>query len=94
MAEVDLAGPLIFCLMFAATLLAVRLFSIYISFTDSSLVAQAGKVHFGYIYGVATLGCISLYAVRAPLILAVEEKEKRFMLFLTKYCFVFPTLRF
>ncbi|XP_003389583.1 PREDICTED: protein YIPF5 homolog [Amphimedon queenslandica] len=39
----DLAGPLIFCLLFGGTLLL------------------SGKVHFGYIYGVGLLGCISMY---------------------------------
>ena len=45
MQEADLAGPLVFCLMFGATLLAT------------------GRVQFGYIYGVAMLGCVGLYTV-------------------------------
>ncbi|KAH3671753.1 hypothetical protein OGAPHI_000458 [Ogataea philodendri] len=39
----DLAGPLIFCLLFG------------------SLLFLSGKTHFGYIYGVALLGTISLH---------------------------------
>ena len=39
----DLAGPLIFCLLFGILLLT------------------AGKVHFGYIYGVALFGSLSLH---------------------------------
>lgn len=39
----DLAGPLIFCLLFGMLLLS------------------AGKVHFGYIYGVALFGSLSLH---------------------------------
>lgn len=42
-ADCDLAGPLIFCLLFGTLLLA------------------AGKAHFGYIYGVALFGTISLH---------------------------------
>ena len=43
MDDSDVAGPIIFCLLFGTFLLL------------------SGKVHFGYIYGVAVLGCISLY---------------------------------
>ncbi|KAM3164817.1 Protein YIP [Lachancea thermotolerans] len=43
--DCDLAGPLIFCLLFGTLLLA------------------AGKVHFGYIYGVALFGTISLHTL-------------------------------
>lgn len=39
----DLAGPVLFCLIFAICLLL------------------AGKVHFGYIYGVALVGTVSLH---------------------------------
>ncbi|XP_062513795.1 protein YIPF5-like isoform X2 [Corticium candelabrum] len=45
MDDTDMAGPLIFCLLFGFLLLL------------------HGKVHFGYIYGVGVLGCLSLYAV-------------------------------
>lgn len=43
MADSDLAGPILFCLIFGTFLLL------------------AGKVHFGYIYGVALFGTISLH---------------------------------
>eukprot|EP00042_Codosiga_hollandica_P058885 m.894841 g.894841 ORF g.894841 m.894841 type:complete len:215 (-) comp59989_c0_seq8:2186-2830(-) len=43
--EADLAGPLIFCLLFASCLLA------------------RGKMHFGYIYGLALIGCLGLWAI-------------------------------
>lgn len=43
MMDSDLAGPILFCLIFATFLLL------------------AGKVHFGYIYGVALFGTISLH---------------------------------
>lgn len=43
MNDSDLAGPLIFCLIFGTFLLL------------------AGKVHFGYIYGVALFGTVSLH---------------------------------
>eukprot|EP00053_Salpingoeca_punica_P005128 m.52751 g.52751 ORF g.52751 m.52751 type:complete len:269 (-) comp13100_c0_seq1:293-1099(-) len=45
MDDTDLAGPLIFCLLLGAFLLA------------------SGKVHFGYIYGVAVMGCLGMYLV-------------------------------
>lgn len=45
MDDTDLAGPLLFCLLFGTSLLL------------------AGKVHFGYIYGVALLGWASLYGL-------------------------------
>lgn len=43
--DCDLAGPLIFCLLFGTFLL------------------MAGKVHFGYIYGVALFGTVSLHSL-------------------------------
>ncbi|KAK9470949.1 uncharacterized protein V1510DRAFT_421576 [Dipodascopsis tothii] len=41
----DLAGPILFCLLFGTCLLF------------------SGKVHFGYIYGVALLGTVSLHLI-------------------------------
>ena len=43
MDDSDVAGPILFCLLFGTFLLL------------------AGKVHFGYIYGVALLGSVSLH---------------------------------
>ncbi|KAI9018286.1 hypothetical protein DFJ74DRAFT_708509 [Hyaloraphidium curvatum] len=45
MNDTDLAGPLIFCLLFGGFLLL------------------SGKIHFGYIYGVAFMGTIGIYAI-------------------------------
>ncbi|CAG8610140.1 921_t:CDS:10, partial [Paraglomus occultum] len=45
MDDTDLAGPLLFCLVFGLSLLLT------------------GKVHFGYIYGVAVLGWFSIYMI-------------------------------
>lgn len=45
MDDVDLIGPILFCLLFGAFLLL------------------SGKVHFGYIYGLALLGCLSVYGI-------------------------------
>ncbi|KAI5845188.1 hypothetical protein DFP73DRAFT_548423 [Morchella snyderi] len=45
MDDSDVAGPILFCLLFGAFLLL------------------SGKVHFGYIYGVALLGSISLHLI-------------------------------
>jgi len=44
-ADQDLAGPLVFCLLFGASLLL------------------HGKIHFGYIYGIALLGSVGMYAL-------------------------------
>ena len=41
--DMDLAGPLLFCLALGFVLLL------------------RGKVHFGYIYGVGTIGCLAMY---------------------------------
>ena len=43
--DVDLAGPLVFCLAFAFSLLLL------------------GKIHFGYVYGIVTLGTVGMYAL-------------------------------
>ena len=45
MDDTDLAGPLVFCLLYGGFLLL------------------SGKIHFGYIYGVALLGCLSVYII-------------------------------
>jgi hypothetical protein len=45
MDDTDLAGPLLFCLIFGVSLLLT------------------GKIHFGYIYGVALLGWVSIYVI-------------------------------
>ncbi|KAF9166212.1 hypothetical protein DFQ27_008690 [Actinomortierella ambigua] len=45
MDDTDLAGPLLFCLLFGGFLLL------------------SGKHHFGYIYGVAVVGCTVLYLI-------------------------------
>ena len=43
--DVDLAGPLVFCLAFACSLLLL------------------GKIHFGYVYGIVTLGTVGMYSL-------------------------------
>lgn len=43
--DVDLAGPLVFCLAFAFSLLLL------------------GKIHFGYVYGIVTLGTVGMYSL-------------------------------
>ncbi|XP_078266739.1 protein YIPF5-like [Rhinoraja longicauda] len=45
MKETDLAGPIVFCLAFGATLLL------------------AGKVQFGYVYGISVFGCLAIYTL-------------------------------
>ena len=77
MNDTDLAGPLIFCLLFGLVLLLVSqslslslslLLHIHCAYPIISslillLYLQHGKVHFGYIYGVGLLGCTSMYVV-------------------------------
>ncbi len=60
--DADLAGPLIFCLLFGSFLLAVAK---YLSSIYSRL--KSGKVHFGYIYGMALMSCAGMYSVRCPM---------------------------
>lgn len=43
--DVDLAGPLVFCLAFASSLLLL------------------GKIHFGYVYGIVSLGTFGMYSL-------------------------------
>ncbi|CAF3675726.1 unnamed protein product [Rotaria socialis] len=43
--DVDLAGPLVFCLAFACSLLLL------------------GKINFGYVYGIVTLGTFGMYGL-------------------------------
>jgi hypothetical protein len=43
--DVDLSGPLVFCLAFACSLLLL------------------GKIHFGYVYGIVTLGTVGMYGL-------------------------------
>ncbi|XP_042195935.1 protein YIPF5 [Callorhinchus milii] len=45
MNETDLAGPMVFCLAFGATLLL------------------AGKIQFGYVYGISVIGCLGMYCL-------------------------------
>lgn len=45
MDDTDLAGPLVFLILFGSFLLL------------------SGKTHFGYVYGVAVLGWISMYCI-------------------------------
>ncbi|XP_069780856.1 protein YIPF7-like isoform X2 [Narcine bancroftii] len=45
MNETDLAGPIVFCLTFGATLLL------------------AGKVQFGYVYGISVFGCLAIHTL-------------------------------
>ncbi|XP_035482283.1 protein YIPF5 [Scophthalmus maximus] len=45
MNETDLAGPMVFCLAFGATLLL------------------AGKIQFGYVYGISAIGCLGVYCL-------------------------------
>jgi protein YIPF5/7 len=56
MDDTDLAGPILFCLMFATFLLLV---------VSCPITAdhQGGKSHFGYVYGFILLGTISLHFI-------------------------------
>ncbi|KAI3651801.1 hypothetical protein MP228_003104 [Amoeboaphelidium protococcarum] len=45
MDDTDLAGPIVFCILFGSFLLL------------------SGKVHFGYVYGLAVVGCVSMWMI-------------------------------
>lgn len=74
MGDCDLAGPLIFCLLFGTFLL------------------MAGKVHFGYIYGVALFGTVSLHILLK--LMGGEQKQQQTQLQFLRtasilgYCFL------
>jgi len=61
----DLAGPLLFCLIFGGSLLLVCKNFCYccLSIKRCGGKLKAGKVHFGYIYGLALLGCVGVYTI-------------------------------
>lgn len=62
MDDADLAGPILFCFCFGMFLLLVR--PRVLMYTETRLTAtrpQSGKPQFGYIYGVALLGDLSIY---------------------------------
>ena len=61
MDDADLAGPLIFCFCFATFLLFVRVLLPHGASHPAHKHVQSGKPQFGYIYGLALLGSLSLY---------------------------------
>lgn len=71
MVDSDMAGPIAFCLILGFFLLLVRgkqaFRPLRLAVVRSSIAShtppQAGKVHFGYIYGFGGFGCVSLYAI-------------------------------
>lgn len=54
--DTDLAGPLIFALLLGAVLLLVTIHVLIVTI-------QTGKIHFGYIYGMGVVGCLSTYSL-------------------------------
>jgi hypothetical protein len=68
MDDADLAGPVLFVLLFGTFLLL------------------SGKVSFGYVYGVALMGCISIHillSLMSPPILQNDERPSHFQSSLT-----------
>lgn len=65
MDDADLAGPLVFCSVFASFLLLVglQLDSCWDSELTAAARPQSGKPQFSYIYGVALVGSASIYAL-------------------------------
>ena len=62
MDDTDLAGPIIFCLLFATFLLLVRAPQLpHLSLSTD--LFQGGKSHFGYVYGFILLGTVSLHFI-------------------------------
>ncbi|OXB63576.1 hypothetical protein ASZ78_014201 [Callipepla squamata] len=77
MNETDLTGPVVFCLALGSTLLLDK-FSAFNSSKPVRLIksdsgfayiavnweySRAGKVHFGYVYGVSAIGCLTMHAL-------------------------------
>jgi protein YIPF5/7 len=63
MDDTDLAGPIIFCLLFATFLLLVRAPHPPPSRPYQLTFFQGGKSHFGYVYGFILLGTVSLHFI-------------------------------
>lgn len=64
MDDADLAGPLVFCFVFASFLLLVSVLEadcLLLKLDTPNL--QSGKPQFSYIYGVALIGSVSMYAL-------------------------------
>lgn len=60
MDDSDLAGPILFFLLFGTFLLLVCRRTTVCACSTTDLL-QSGKLHFGYIYGLAALGSVSLH---------------------------------
>jgi hypothetical protein len=66
--DVDLAGPLVFCLGFASSLLLL------------------GKIHFGYVYGIVTLGTVGMYSLLNLMISTDKSCSGLFVTSVLGYC--------
>jgi hypothetical protein len=66
MDDTDLAGPIVFCFLFASVSLLVKKkrenLIIYLLFIHIYLF-KSGKLYFGYIYGVSVLACLAMYSI-------------------------------
>jgi hypothetical protein len=68
--DVDLAGPLVFCLAFASSLLLL------------------GKIHFGYVYGIVTLGTVGMYGLLNMMTSPDKPCSGLFVTSVLGYCFL------
>jgi hypothetical protein len=66
--DVDLAGPFVFCLAFAFSLLLL------------------GKIHFGYVYGIVTLGTFGMYSLLNLMISSNKPCSGLFVTSVLGYC--------
>ncbi|CAF0773205.1 unnamed protein product [Rotaria sordida] len=66
--DIDLAGPLIFCLIFAFSLLLF------------------GKIHFGYVYGIVTLGTFGMYGLLNLMASSDKSCSGLFVISVLGYC--------
>lgn len=66
--DVDLAGPLVFCLAFACSLLLL------------------GKIHFGYVYGIVTLGTVGMYGLLSMMTSPDKSCSGLFVTSVLGYC--------
>lgn len=75
MNETDLTGPILFSIALGVTLMMVSVIlvmqrSLHLDLCNGVVVltsklfsTQAGKVHFGYVYGISVIACIGMYTL-------------------------------
>ncbi|XP_044769037.1 protein YIPF7 [Neomonachus schauinslandi] len=63
MNETDLTGPILFCITLGATLLLYFFYDSLPVGLYKPAFHKAGKVQFGYVYGMSALGCLGIHTL-------------------------------